>query len=142
MWFLGAAAILLFAGAAAVYFRPWAASPTVVSVETVSLGPVTRVLAVNGRVAALNSVSVRSAVSGTLVPPLANEGDTVAQGDVVARINSSLQEAVMRQVEAALEAGRVAQQQTAATYARTEAGRSCAPQLGHGTQYCRWSLSA
>jgi RND family efflux transporter MFP subunit len=120
-WVFTAFALAAVAGAAAVYFHPWSAPAPVVAVETVVPGPVTRVLAVNGRVAALNSVSVRSAVTGTLVPPLADEGDHVAEGDVLARIDTLLQEAILRQVEAALEAGNVTRQQAEATYARMEA---------------------
>jgi RND family efflux transporter MFP subunit len=83
----------------------------VVTVEVVALAPVTRVLAVNGRIAALRYVAVKSTIAGTLVAPLAEEGDVVEQGTVIARLDSTSQEAVVRQASAALDQGLVAETQ-------------------------------
>ena len=69
------------------YAQPWQAGVPVVSVEIVAPGPVTRVLAVNGRIAVLRSVAVKSTVAGTLVASLAGEGDTVSQGAIIARLD-------------------------------------------------------
>ncbi len=105
----------------ALYFHPWVASRPVVAIETVAPGPLTRVLAVNGTVMAQRSVSVRSQVVGTLVALNADAGDKVAAGDVLAQVDTTLQQAVVRTAQAALEAGNVAQAQARATFKRTEA---------------------
>ena len=103
------------------YAQPWQAGTPLVSVELVTPGPVTRVLAVNGRIAALRSVAVRSTVAGTLVASLAEEGDTVAQGAIIARLDDTAQQAAVRQAEAALDQQLVAQVQAQAALTRAEA---------------------
>ncbi len=104
--------------AATVYMRPWVPAPLLVLVEVAKPGPTLRVLAVNGRIAAVQTVDVRSAVSGTLeVIPVA-EGDTVSIGDVLARINPSSQEAIVRQAQAALATGRITLAQSEADFKR------------------------
>ena len=91
------------------YAQPWKAGIPLVSVELVAPGPVTRVLAVNGRIAALRSVAVRSTVAGTLVSSLAEEGDAVVEGAVIARLDDTSQQAAVRQAAAALDQQLVAQ---------------------------------
>lgn len=121
MWaWLGGAVIAIAVGAT-LYLHPWVASKTVVAVETVTPGPLKRVLALNGTVAALNSVSVRSPVAGTLVALEADVADRVAAGDVLARVDTTLQQAVVQTALAALEAGKIAQAQARAVFSRTEA---------------------
>ena len=119
LWVVALAGLALSGGGAAVWWQPWVPKPTVVAVETLALAPASRVLAVNGQVAALVSVPVRSAVSGTLTDLRADEGDAVVAGDVLARLDATQQEAVVRQANAALEEGRVALAQAAATFGRT-----------------------
>lgn len=119
VWLWAAAVAAALAGGAALYLRPWAAGPALVAVEPAALAPVTRVLAVNGRVAALNSVDLRPLVPGTIAEVLVAEGDAVASGQILARIESSAQQAVVRQSVAALDAALVAQEQADATYARS-----------------------
>jgi len=104
-----------------VYAPPWQAGVVPVVVEIVVPGPITRVLAVNGRVAALRSVDVKSTVAGTLVAPLAEEGDVVEQGAVLARLDDTSQQAAMRQAVAALDQGLVAQKQARDALSRAEA---------------------
>ena len=121
LWaWLGGAVIAIAVGAT-LYLHPWVASKTVVAVETVTPGPLKRVLALNGTVAALNSVSVRSPVAGTLVALEADVGDRVAARDVLARVDTTLQQAVVQTALAALEAGKIAQAQARAVFSRTEA---------------------
>lgn len=83
--------------------------------------PVTRVLAVNGRIEALHSVDVRAQVGGTLADLSVVEGDIVQSGGIVARIDSTAQQAVLRQAIAGLDAALVAQAQAQATLERTRA---------------------
>jgi RND family efflux transporter MFP subunit len=89
-----------------------------VQVETATLGTVTRVLAVNGKVEARASVQVRTAVSATVLDLLVDEGDLAARGDVLARLDASQQQAIVQQARSALEQGRIKQAQSAATYGR------------------------
>lgn len=103
------------------YAQPWQAGIPLVSVELVAPGPVTRILAVNGRIAALRSVSVRSTVAGTLVASLAEEGDRVSQGAIIARLDDTAQQAAVRQATAALDQQLVAQVQAQAALTRAEA---------------------
>src|SRR5690606_13582645 len=77
-------AVAVAVGGWLFYAQPWNAGVPAVIVEIVTPGPVTRVLAVNGRIAALRSVAVKSTVAGTLVSPLAEEGDVVSGGTVLA----------------------------------------------------------
>jgi RND family efflux transporter MFP subunit len=115
-------AMLLVVGSAlGAYWQPWVAGPVPVLTEIAQLAPVTRVLAVNGRVAALRTVDVRPQVSGPLVALPVAEGDAVRAGDELARIDPAAQLAVLRQAIAGLDAALVAQAQAQATLARTQA---------------------
>lgn len=115
-------AIALAAGLGlALYFQPWVSRATSVGVEIATFGPVTRVLAVNGRIATLHSVDVRPLVSGPLSHVLVAEGDTVEAGAELARIEASTQQAIVRQTLAGLDAALVAQSRAVAALARTEA---------------------
>jgi RND family efflux transporter MFP subunit len=120
-WILGIAAVLIFGGGLFYYVQPFATKAIIVTVETVKGGPVTRVLAVNGRIAAMHSVDVRSQVSGTLAALPIVEGGSVRVGDVLARINPTSQDAIVRQSRASLEAGRVAEALANANYKRLAA---------------------
>ena len=120
LWWGGAISVALIL-MAALYLQPWAEKPTVVAVEVVTPGPLTRLLAVNGKVAALHSVDVRSTVSGRLQSIVANVGDMVRHDDVLARIESAQQQAVVRQALAGLDAGLLAQAQAEANVARDRA---------------------
>lgn len=89
--------------------------------EVVGPGPVSRVLAVNGRVAGEVSVEVRPLVGGTLVAVSVSEGDVVDAGAVLAEVEPATQQAMVRQALAGLDAALVAQADAEATYARTNA---------------------
>jgi RND family efflux transporter MFP subunit len=119
-WWSGGIALALAIGLG-LWLRPWDPAPVPVAVETAAPAPVTRVLAVNGRVAALHSVDVRALVSGQLAEVLVEEGGAVQSGTELARLDSSTQQAMVRQAVAGLDAARVAREQAAATYARTQA---------------------
>lgn len=73
LWLWGAAGLLGLALAGFVWSQFWMARLTTVTVEIAALAPVTRVLAVNGRIAAVRSVDVRSVVSGNLVVLIVTE---------------------------------------------------------------------
>ncbi|WP_227258191.1 efflux RND transporter periplasmic adaptor subunit [Kangsaoukella pontilimi] len=94
------------------------ARPTLVSVEIATLAPVTRVLAVNGRIAAVRSVDVRSVVSGTLAQLPVAEGDMVEADQILAQLDAGAQTAAVRQAMATLDAAHVTQQQASEAYDR------------------------
>ncbi len=114
--------VLVVGGGAYAYLqRPWESRAPLVRVEVVAAGPVTQVLAVNGRVAARNTVNVRSAVSGRALEVLAAEGAEVATGDVLVRIDSGQAKALVDQAKAALDAGIVKERQARAAAERAQA---------------------
>lgn len=120
-WWLWAAGGMLATGLGVLlYLQPWVASVTPVAVETVAPGPVTRVLAVNGRIAGVQSVDVRPQVDGTLAALLVVEGDVVGVGTALARIDPATQQAVVRQALAGLDGALVAKVEAEATYDRTK----------------------
>jgi RND family efflux transporter MFP subunit len=117
MWAGGGVLVIGLAGL--FYLQPWATPAPVVMVETVALGPVTRVLAVNGRIAGVRSVDVRPLVSGTLVEVSVAEGDIVTRNQALMQLDTATQQAVVRQAVAGLDAAFVAQDDAVATLART-----------------------
>lgn len=121
LWVWAAGLVLVAAAGLGLLLQPWASGPVAVVVETATLAPVTRVLAVNGRIEALHSVHVRPQVGGILADVSVVEGDRVQSGDVVARIDSTSQQAVLRQAMAGLDAALVAQDRAQATLERTRA---------------------
>ena len=116
-WLLGLALCLVFAGGF-VWWKFFRTTSTTVTVETIAEAPTQRVLAVNGQVAAITAVSVRSAVSGSLQGTMAAEGDKVSAGALLARVDSTQQQAVLRQAQSALDQGLLVQTQAGADYAR------------------------
>ncbi|WP_227428493.1 efflux RND transporter periplasmic adaptor subunit [Roseibaca sp. Y0-43] len=106
---------------AAIYLQPWSNAPVSVEAERVELAPATRVLAVNGRIAAQHTVDIRALVAGTLRDlPLA-EGDSVQQGDLLARVDAASQQAILRQAVAGLDAALVAEARAQDALNRAEA---------------------
>lgn len=120
-WIIAIAAVLSIGGGLVFYFQPFTTKATYVTVETVTSGPVTRVLAVNGRIAAMHSVEVRASVSGTVAALPIIEGANVRLGDILARLDTTAQDAIVRQSRASLDAGRVAESLANANYKRLAA---------------------
>ncbi len=118
MRWLWIAIVVAAVAGAALYWRIAANRPAAVAVEVASLGPVTRVLAVNGQIAARRSVALRSTVSATVLTVTVDEGDAVAAGDPLATLDSNQAEAAERQAQSALEQGLVSQAQAAADFRR------------------------
>ncbi|PWK61331.1 efflux RND transporter periplasmic adaptor subunit [Roseicyclus mahoneyensis] len=121
VWLWAAAALVVAGIGAALYLQPWVARPVAVLVEIVTEGPATRVLAVNGQIAARHSVDVRALVGGRLAEMTMEEGDSVAQGDVLARIDAAGQQASVQQAVAVLDAALIAQARAEDALARAEA---------------------
>lgn len=116
---LAVAVVVALVGLA--WWQPWVARAPQVVIETVTEGPVARVLAVNGRIAALHSVGVRSSVPGQLTDVLVSSGDTVQKGAVIAQLDASQPRALVMQALAAFDASVVRQMQ-----ARADANRALA----------------
>ena len=129
IWLWAGAIVIAAVLASALYFQPWVSEALPVAMEVVEPAPVTRVLAVNGRIAAQHSVDVRSLVSGSLSHILVTDGQAVRAGGELARIDASTQQAVVRQAVAGLDAALVAQGQAAAALARAEALGANAPRV-------------
>jgi RND family efflux transporter MFP subunit len=111
----GLLALALALGGAA---RVWMARPLPVAVESVTPAPVTRVLAVNGRMEAVHSVEVRPTVSGPVAALPVAEGAVVPAGTVLARIDAEAQNALVRQAVAGLDAALIAQTEARESHAR------------------------
>ena len=121
-WWIWAALLAIAIAAAGLwYFQPWAAKGLAVTVETVTPAPLIRVLAVNGRIAPLHLVQVKSTAGAEVLSVLAAEGDIVRPGDILAQLDASGQQAMLRQAMAGLDVGLVAQAQAQAALTRAEA---------------------
>lgn len=120
-WMLALAVLVVGAGAWLAIARPWSPRPVSVPMETLARGPVSQVLAVNGRVAARRSVVVRSTVQARLVSVSAEIGDSVIAGQLIAQLDDAQPQALVAQAEAALEAGIVRRDQASTSLARAQA---------------------
>ncbi len=128
-WLWAAGAVLAAGLGALAWVQPWVPTLPEVAVELAASGPVTRVLAVNGRVAAKLSVDLRPLVSGTLIDVRVAEGDLVTAGALLATIDPATQAAMVQQAVAGLDAALVAQADTQSTLARTTALGPNAPRV-------------
>lgn len=113
--------VILGAGAYAGIEQPWQAKPKAVAVEVLAPGPVSQVLAVNGRVAASKSVTIRAAVSAQALSVNADVGDSVKTDQVLVKLDAAPVQAQAEQARSALEAQQVQQRQAEANATRTQA---------------------
>ena len=121
-WFWGALVTVLILGAGyAAITQPWRSRPASVAVEILNLGPVSQVLALNGRIAARQAVRIRSSVVAQAVDVAAEVGAKVTAGDLLVRLNTSQPRALVNQAQAGLDAGLVQQQQAQANAERARA---------------------
>lgn len=120
-WLMFAAIVLLGAGGYALLERPWEVKPRAVAAEVLAEGPVSQVLAVNGRVVARDTVKVRSAVSGQAIEVGGPEGSAVKSGDLLVQIDAAGPRAAVDQARAALDAVLVSQRQASANAERARA---------------------
>jgi RND family efflux transporter MFP subunit len=120
-WKLFLLLVIVGAAAYAGITRPWEPKPQAVATEVVTQGDVSQVLAVNGRVAANKSVTIRAAVSAQALSVNAGVGDTVDADAVLVSLDGSLVEAQVEQARSALDAQLVQQRQAEANAARSQA---------------------
>jgi RND family efflux transporter MFP subunit len=109
---------LILVLAAFAYSQLWMVGPSVVAVEMAQQAPVTRLLAVNGRIAAVNYVDIRPVVTGTLIAITVTEGDLVEADQILAQVDAAAQNAIVRQAMAGLDAALVTQAQATENYER------------------------
>jgi RND family efflux transporter MFP subunit len=133
LWLWTGAGIMGLVLMAVAYSQLWMAGPSVVTVEVARMAPVTRLLAVNGRIASFNSIDIRPVVTGTLVVLGVGEGDLVQADQILARVDAAAQNAIVRQAMAGLDAALVAQVQATENYERA---------LSLGTNIARSVLEA
>ncbi|MCZ0813036.1 MAG: efflux RND transporter periplasmic adaptor subunit [Pseudomonadota bacterium] len=112
---------LILALTALVLAQNWMIRPPVVPIESVAPAPVTRLLAVNGRIAAENSVEITPTVTGILTGLPVTEGDAVEAGDILAQVDPEAQRTLLRQARAQLESARDAQAEARAEFDRAAA---------------------
>ncbi len=120
-WVILLALIVAGAGGWAAVTRPWVAKPLSVKVETMALGPVSQVLAVNGRIAAKRSVVLRATVQARVVSVGADVGDTVTEGQLLTQLDDSQQKLLVQQALAALDAGEARRDQGKINLERAQA---------------------
>jgi RND family efflux transporter MFP subunit len=127
-WLWLAAAAVILVGAAIAAQR--ALAPPVVQVQPVSAKPAERVLAVTGRIRARESVQVAPRVAGQIAELRKDEGELVAAGDVLGRIDDAKARAALAQASAAADAQRRVVAQAERDVARAQELRAA----GTGTQ--------
>ncbi|WP_417239017.1 efflux RND transporter periplasmic adaptor subunit [Celeribacter halophilus] len=119
IWLWGALVLLGLGLLGGLSSRLWLGGAVPVVVEIAQNAPVTRVLAVNGRIAAVHSVDVSAVVSGTVVSLPVDEGEQVEANQILAQVDAAEQNAIVRQAMAALDAALVAQQKATEDYDRS-----------------------
>ncbi|WP_417272594.1 efflux RND transporter periplasmic adaptor subunit [Celeribacter halophilus] len=119
IWLWGALVLLGLGLLGGLSSRLWLGGAVPVVVEIAQNAPVTRVLAVNGRIAAVHSVDVSAVVSGTVVSLPVAEGEQVDANQILAQVDAAEQNAIVRQAMAALDAALVAQQKATEDYDRS-----------------------
>lgn len=103
VWWIVLLVVLGGAAAWALINRPWEPKPTAVAVETVTPGPASRVLAINGRVVPTEQVEISSTVSGRVISVAVQEGEVVQAGTPLLVIDDAQQRAAVTQVRSQLD---------------------------------------
>lgn len=118
---LVALAVTGLGGAWVALNRPWEPKPTIVSVETVMLGPASRVLAINGRVVPAQQVEISSTIGGRVATVAVEEGDEVSKGEPLLAIDETQQSAAVAQTRAQVDDARARLMQAQMDYDRAKA---------------------
>ncbi len=118
--------LLAVLGAGAAWLltnRPWEPKPAVVAVESVTPGPASRVLAINGRVVPANQVEISSTVSGRIISVAVAEGDEVATNAAMLVIDDIQQRGAVVQARSQLAAAEAQRDKAQTDLERAEALR-------------------
>lgn len=124
-------ALLLAAAAAGWWGWSYKSSATVINyiTETVILAPMTVAVTATGTVQPTNQVEISSELSGTLASVNVDFNDTVAAGDVLARLDTTKLNAQISNAEAALSAATANVAQAEATLSEASENFKTAEQL-------------
>jgi HlyD family secretion protein len=121
----GLGLLVLIFGAALIGLR--GAAPAI-PVEILAEGPVTRILAVSGRIETDAQANVVATAAGKVIEISVEEGDRVTAGQVVAQIDPARQTAAVRQAEAGLASAMVARDEAEDVFRRAMAlGQNVSP---------------
>jgi RND family efflux transporter MFP subunit len=118
IWKAAGALAILAAGIAT--YSHYTAPPSV-AVTTVKTAPAERILAVSGRVRPPESVTVVPKVSGEVVELFKDEGDTVAAGEILGKIDDARARSALTQADAAAAGQRKVLDQAERDRARAQA---------------------
>ena len=114
--------VAVSAGAAwALINRPWEPKPTLVAVETVTSGPASRILAMNGRVVPAQQVEISSTISGRVARVAVAEGDRVAAGAALLTLDDTQQVAAVAEAQSQVDAAKARLTQAQLDYDRAKA---------------------
>jgi len=86
--------------------------PVAVETDTITVGEIAREVGVSGTVSPIRTVGVNAQLAGALLDVLVQEGDTVAEGRVLARIDDRELQAQLRSAEAAYDVAEAALQRS------------------------------
>ncbi len=116
--------LVAIAAAAAAYVwlaKPWEPKASPVFVETVASGPAKEILAVNGQIVPEDELDLGAPVSGQVLEVRAKEGDVVARGQTLARLDDTIARAARDQAQASLESAKIEAQAAKTAYDRVSA---------------------
>ncbi|MCX7865902.1 MAG: efflux RND transporter periplasmic adaptor subunit, partial [Limisphaera sp.] len=119
-WWLGGAALVLVAVLTAAFLWRQRGPVYVVQTEKVTRRDLTEVVVANGRIQPVVQVKISAEVSGEIVELPVKEGQSVQQGDLVARIKPDVYLANRRSAEASYQAARSARDQAEANLRKAE----------------------
>jgi len=97
------------------------AQPTPVRVETLAAGPAAQVLAVNGQLKPGRTDKIGAPVLGQVIEVAVEEGDEVAKGQLLVRLDDTIARQAVTQAEATLAAARVDLEAKARAWERAKA---------------------
>ena len=110
-WFAGGFLVLIGAAAFAAFTVPWGRHSEKEAATAAAVAPgsdtdSTAILQATGYVTARHQATVSAQMTGTLTEVLVDEGDHVEKGQVLARLEGTIQKAALAQSEAQLQAAR------------------------------------
>jgi RND family efflux transporter MFP subunit len=117
-WWLVAFLAIGLGLAWALFNRPWEPKPVIVATETITSGPASRVLAINGRAVPTQQVEVNSTVNARVSSVLVAEGDAVSNGAPMLTLDDREQVAAVAEAEVQVDAAQTRVSQTQADYDR------------------------
>lgn len=121
VWWLIVLLAIGLGAAWALFNRPWEPKPLIVATETVTSGPASRVLAINGRAVPAQQVEVNSTVNARVSSVLVAEGDTAKKDAPLLTLDDREQVAAVAEAQVQVEAAQTRLNQTQAAYDRAVA---------------------